>query len=114
MDPTDGALGRLPRALAPCADGCVARISSVLSTLAITNHEQGAVHQYSELAATDVLCWNMLHRILAFFRRPPATDFLHYYRAQLDLLQTQMEIVNDGLRRGDISVEDLAVEDLPE
>ena len=51
----------------------------------------------------------MLLRLLAFFRRPRATDFPHY-RAQLDLLQTQMEIVNDGFRRGDITVEDFLVQ----
>ncbi len=56
----------------------------------------------------------MLHRLLAFLRRPRATDRLrHYraqldhYRAQLDRLQTDLEIVSDGLRRGDISIEDL-------
>jgi hypothetical protein len=54
----------------------------------------------------------MLLRFLALFRRrrSPATDFLHHYRAQLDLLQTQMEIVNDGLRRGDVSIEDFLVQ----
>ncbi|WPB80931.1 hypothetical protein KYC5002_17575 [Archangium violaceum] len=53
----------------------------------------------------------MLNRLLVLLlrRRPPATDFLHHYRAQLDLLQTQMEIVNDGLRRGDVSIEDFLV-----
>jgi hypothetical protein len=94
----------------PCADDRVARISSVLSTLAITNHEQGAVHRHRELAATNDLCWSMLFRLLALFLRPPATDFLHHYRAQLGLLQTQMEIVNDGLRRGDVSIEDFLVQ----
>jgi len=53
----------------------------------------------------------MLNRFLVLLRRRPrATDFLHHYRAQLDLLQTQMEIVNDGLRRGDISIEDFLVQ----
>lgn len=56
----------------------------------------------------------MLLRLLAFFRRPRATDILHRQRIQFDRLQTQMDFVIDGLRRGDISVEDLAVEDLPE
>jgi hypothetical protein len=57
---------------------------------------------------------HMLLRLLAFFRRPRATEILHRHRIQFDRLQSQMEVVLDGLRRGDISVEDLAVEDLPE
>jgi hypothetical protein len=53
----------------------------------------------------------MLLRLLAFLRRrPPATDFLHHYRAQLDLLQTQMEIVKDGFQRGILTLEDLGEE----
>jgi hypothetical protein len=67
-----------------------------------------------ELAATDDLCLSMLHCLLAFLRRPRATDRLrHYraqldhYRAQLDRLQTELEVVKDGLLRGDISIEDL-------
>jgi hypothetical protein len=56
----------------------------------------------------------MLLRFLAFFRRPQATDILYRQRIQFDRLQSLMEVVLDGLRCGDISVEDLAVEDLPE
>jgi hypothetical protein len=51
----------------------------------------------------------LLHRFLAFLSRSPqATDLLRHYRAQLDRLQTELEVVNAGIRRGDISVEDLA------
>jgi hypothetical protein len=56
----------------------------------------------------DDLCWSMLHRLLAFLRRLQAASLVHHYRAQLDLLQTDLKDVIDGLRRGDISVEDLA------
>lgn len=49
---------------------------------------------------------HMLHRLLAFLR-PRATDRLRHYRAQLDHLQTDLEIVKDGLLRGDITIEDL-------
>lgn len=52
----------------------------------------------------------MLHRVLAFLRRPRAIDHLHHYRAQLDRLQTVLEAVNDGLRRGDVSIEDFLVQ----
>lgn len=49
----------------------------------------------------------LLHRLLAFLRRPQATDILHRQRVQFDRLQSQMEVVIDGFRRGDISVDDL-------
>lgn len=48
----------------------------------------------------------MLHRLLALLRRPRATDFVHLH-AKLEHLQTQMDVVIDGLRRGDITIEDL-------
>ena len=52
----------------------------------------------------------MLLRLLAILRGPRATDILlHRQRLQLfDRLQAELEVVLDGLRRGDISVEDLA------
>ena len=53
---------------------------------------------------------HMLHRLLAFFRRPRATDHLRQYRAQLDHLQTELEVVKDGFLRGDITIEDLGQE----
>ncbi len=97
-------------ALAPSTGGpggCVAPSCAV----AITNREQGAAQQYRELAATDVLCWSMLlHRLLSFLRRPRATDHLRHYRTQLDRLQTELEVVKDGLLRGDITIEDLGLE----
>jgi uncharacterized membrane protein len=49
----------------------------------------------------------MLFRLLAFLRYPRATDRLHHYRAQLDRLQTELEVVKDGFLRGDITIEDL-------
>ncbi len=60
--------------------------------------------------ATDDLCWSMLLRLLALFRRPRATDFLHPYGAQLDRLQTELKVVKDGFLRGDITIEDLGLE----
>lgn len=53
----------------------------------------------------------MLNRFLVLLRRRPrATDILHRQRVQFDRLQTLMEIVNDGLRRGDVSIEDFLVQ----
>lgn len=52
----------------------------------------------------------MFHRLLAFLRRPRATDRLRNYRAQLDRLQTELEVVKDGFLRGDITIEDLGQE----
>jgi hypothetical protein len=52
----------------------------------------------------------MLLRLLALFRRPRATDFLHPYGAQLDRLQTELKVVKDGFLRGDITIEDLGLE----
>lgn len=53
---------------------------------------------------------HMLLRLLAFFRRPRVTDILYRQRIQFDRLQSQMEVVLDGLRRGDISIEDFLVQ----
>lgn len=53
---------------------------------------------------------HMLHRLLALFRRPRATDILHRQRIQFDRLQSQMEVVKDGFLRGDITIEDLGQE----
>ena len=97
-------------ALAPSTGGpggCVARSCAV----AITNHEQGAAQQYRDLAVTDVLCWNMLLRLLAFLCGPRATDILlHRQRLQLfDRLQAELEVVLDGLQRGIITLEDIDI-----
>ncbi|WNG33295.1 hypothetical protein F0U61_06440 [Archangium violaceum] len=52
----------------------------------------------------------MLHHLLVLLRGPRATDTLHQQRVQFDLLQSQMEVVLAGLRRGDISIEDFLVQ----
>lgn len=60
--------------------------------------------------AVDDLCLSMLRRLLVLLRRPRTTDFLHHYRAQLNRLQIELEVVKDGLLRGDITIEDLGQE----
>lgn len=52
----------------------------------------------------------MLNRLLVLLRRPRVTDCLHHYRAQLDRLQAELEVVKDGLLWGDITIEDLGQE----
>jgi hypothetical protein len=52
---------------------------------------------------------HMLFRLLSLFRRPRVTDFVHLH-AKLDRLQTELDIVLDGIQRGIITLEDFGEE----
>ena len=51
----------------------------------------------------------MLLRLLALFCGPRVTDFVHFH-AKLDRLQTELDVVLDGIQRGIITLEDFGDE----